>query len=239
MSGGLGGGRPPKPPAPNEPRAANAPAGVQVDRGALRRMIDGDRPPRSRDETPDAGPLDLIGDDRLDLARLQGLSSSLVAEHLMILLATKRRHQPRAEVLADVGDLLASFDDPKKIMSVFNRMPTSGGIVDIYPLEVCAHVLERGGRSDLPIRFAPFIKNREHLQEQRWSVETPISLSVPVALKMRQFALEGGGSPGYFFAPGRPGEYLLEFGEPGRYPMLLRGDVRKDAWIERLTVEVE
>ncbi len=52
-------------------------------------------------------------------------------------------------------------------------------------------------------------------------------------------ALDGGGTPGYCFAPGAPGEYILELGAAGTFSLLLRGDVRKQSLVDRIVLRVE
>ena len=156
----------------------------------------------------------------------------------MVLLAKGRRDHPRAEVLARVGELLIELDRPELVRRLLLEMPDAGRITDIYPLEVLAYVLDRRPDLLLGFEYGAIVLNRSVLERSTFRVEAPISLAVPLSLKMRAFALDGGGTPGYCFSPGAPGEYLFEVGEAGTFSLLLRGDVRKISLVDRLMVEV-
>ena len=117
-------------------------------------------------------------------------------------------------------------------------MPQVGRIVDIYPLEILAYLLERAPEIMSKHEFRPFVRNRDELVSGQFGVGEPIELRVPLALKMRSFALDGGGNPGYAFAPGPPGVYWLEFGQKGTFAMLLRGEMRRFSYIDRLTLTI-
>ena len=253
---GLGGGAPKPPgrravqhsrsdaasaPATPEPKRepaplAHRPAGVAVDRQALDRMLDGRR---NRKDEAVAELLGVqIGDEAVDADTLRSMGGIMVAEHLMLLLAKKRAHLERVEALAEVADLLIAIDDGPKVKRVLGEMPTAGRIVDIYPLEVMVYVLER--RPDLldGVAMAPFLKNRDEVEGTTHPVEAEIRLRLPVNLKVRAFALDGGGSPGYCFAPGGPGEYILEVGDSGRFGVLVMAERRRESLIDRFEVTV-
>ncbi len=55
---------------------------------------------------------------------------------------------------------------------------------------------------------------------------------------MRAFGLEGGGLPGYCFAPGPPGSYHLEMAEAGNFVLLVRGDIRKTSYVDRVALSI-
>ena len=118
-------------------------------------------------------------------------------------------------------------------------MPTVAPTVDIYPLEVMVYVLDH--RPDLldDVELQPFIRNRQELESKVFDVEDEIQLRMPLNLKMRGFALDGGGSPGYCFAPGGPGEYILEVGDSGRFTLLMRAERRRQSLIDRIAITVE
>lgn len=251
--GGFGGGGPkvpkglPKPKRPIPERAeiptrpqrpVHMPPGVAVDRMALDRMLDG-RKRNPHGETPaDTAGVANVGNPDLDIDVLRSMTAHLLAEHMMILLSNKRAEFERPDALAEVGELVIELDNAQLVKRVLNEMPLAGKIVDIYPLEVLAYVL--GRRPDLleDVAFEPFIRNKGAIQDRTFEVEEPIPLSIPVSMKVRGFALEGGGSPGYCFAPGPPGEYELEVGEPGQFNVLIRGDVRRESIIDRVRVHV-
>ncbi|MCK6551068.1 hypothetical protein L6R52_34855, partial [Myxococcota bacterium] len=178
-----------------------------------------------------------IGADDVTSEELASMGSLVAARHLMVLLAKRRADRDAA--LAHVGALLIGLDDPILVRRLLLELPDAGRIVDIYPLEVLAYVLER--RADLVPGFelAPFVTNRAELTAGTFAVEAPIRVEVPLALKMKAFALDGGGTPGYCFAPGAPGEYILELGAAGTFALLLRGDVRKQSLVDRLVLRVE
>lgn len=179
-----------------------------------------------------------IGDPSVTSAELAEMGSLVAARHLMVLLAKGRGARPRAEVLGQVGELLIGLDRPDQVRRLLLELPDAGRIVDIYPLEVLIYVLDR--RPDLlrGFEYGAIVLNKSELEASTFRVEEPIALRLPLSLKMRGFALDGGGSPGYCFSPGPPGEYHLEVGEPGRFSLLLRGDVRKVSLVDRLTIAV-
>lgn len=179
-----------------------------------------------------------LGDPNLDADTMRGLNSSLLAEHLMILLANKRARQKRTQVLAEIGDLILGLNQKERINKILALMPQVGRIVDIYPLEILAYLLEQAPEIMSKHEFRHFVRNRDELLASRFDVGEPIELRVPVALKMRGFALSGGGNPGYAFAPGPPGVYWLEFGGVGSFELLLRGEMRRVSYIDRLTLHI-
>jgi hypothetical protein len=167
-----------------------------------------------------------IGDESVTSAELADMGSLVAARHLMVLLAKNRGKKPRVEILGQVGDLLIGLDRPDLVRRLLLEMPDAGRVVDIYPLEVLNYVLER--RADLlpGFQYGEIVLNKDELELSTYRVEEPI-------------ALDGGGTPGYCFSPGPPGEYHLEVGEAGQFSMLLRGDVRKISLVDRLTITVE
>lgn len=177
-----------------------------------------------------------IGDDTVTAPELAAMGSSVAARHLMVLLAKKRAD--RSAALASVGDLLLELGQPTLVRRLLMELPDAGRIVDIYPLEVLAYVLERRPELLDGFDFAPFVENKAELEAQVFEVEAAIRLRLPLALRLRAFALDGGGTPGYCLAPGAPGEYILELGEAGTFSLLLRGELRKKSLIDRLQIRV-
>jgi hypothetical protein len=179
-----------------------------------------------------------IGDESVTAKELAEMGSLVAARHLMVLLAKGRGKKPRAEVLGHVGELLIALDRPEVVRRLLLELPDAGRIIDIYPLEVLDYVLAR--RADLlpGFEYGAIVLNKSELEASTFRVEEPIAVRVPLSLKMRAFALDGGGTPGYCFSPGPPGEYHLEVGDAGRFSLLLRGDVRKISLVDRLIVEV-
>lgn len=180
-----------------------------------------------------------LGDPLLTPAELAAMGASVAARHLMTLLARRRGEIGREAAIAETGGLLLGLDDGRLARRLLLEMPDAGRIVDIYPLEVLAFVLERRAGYLPEIRFAPVVLNRLELGARAFLVEELITLKVPLALRMRAFALEGGLQPGYCFAPGPPGAYHLELAAAGTYHLLVRGDVRKASLVDRVVLRVE
>jgi hypothetical protein len=180
-----------------------------------------------------------IGDASVTAPELMRMGSWIGARHLMVLLAKLRKDRPRAAVIAHVGDLLIETAEPAIVRRLLLEMTDAGRIVDVYPLEVLAYVLER--RADLVEGFAfgRVILNKEALESTPFSVDDTIILKVPLSLKMRQFGLEDTGTPGYWFAPGPPGEYHFEVGQGGTFRVIVRGDIRKESLVDRVAIRVE
>jgi hypothetical protein len=70
-------------------------------------------------------------------------------------------------------------------------------------------------------------------------VDQVLLLKLPLAMRLRAFAIEGGAKPGYCLAPGPPGAYHLQFDEPGEYPLLVQGLLRRRTMLDRLVVRLE
>jgi hypothetical protein len=179
-----------------------------------------------------------IGDEAVSARELSLMGSLVAARHLMVLLAKKRLDVPRRSVLEHVGDLLIEINQPATVRRLLLEMTDAGRIVDIYPLEVLAYVLEKRPDLLLGIGFGAIVLNKPELESKTFAIEETISIKVPLSLKMRGFALDGGGTPGYCFAPGAPGEYQVELGEAGAWGLILRGDVRKLTLIDRVKIRV-
>lgn len=179
-----------------------------------------------------------LGDPTVTARELAHMGTHVAARHVMVRLAMDRADRPRTELIAETGALLIALERPDLVRRLLLELPDAGRIVDVYPLEVLAYVLEH--RPDLlpEFSFGRIVLNRQALEASTFAVGETIELEVPLALKMRAFALEGGGSPGYDFAPGAPGTYELEFGAPGTWRILIRGDVRGFGVVERLTLRV-
>jgi hypothetical protein len=179
-----------------------------------------------------------IGDPALSAEEFGALGTLVAARHLMALLARKRKDVPRQALLAEAGDLLLAQKDPVSIRRILLQMGEVGSIVDIYPLEVLDYVLQK--RPDVLPGFAygPVILNKAELEARTFQVEELIRIKVPLSLRMRAFALEGGGEPGYCFAPGPPAEYHLEVASAGDFRVLLRGEIRKKSLIDRVILRI-
>jgi hypothetical protein len=153
-------------------------------------------------------------------------------------LADRRANEPRDQVLASIGDLLLAHPSKPAVKKILFDMPDAGRIVDIYPLEILIYVLEREPGLLPDMAFEPFIRNKVKLEAAVFEVEQPIRIEVPVLMRVRAFALLGGGSPGYCLQPGAPDEYLLELGDAGTFTFALRGELRGRSLIDRVTLRI-
>lgn len=177
-------------------------------------------------------------DDGVDGATLGAMSVDVAAEYVMLRLARRRSEVARAALLEEVTELLLQLPDERFLRRVLLGLAEAGRIVDIYPLELLFRVRERAPERVPFAKYSPFVKNRVELETQTFLVEAPICFQVPLAMRIRAFALEGGGFPGYAFSPGPPAEYVLELGAPGEFSVLLRGELRKEHWLDRIRLKV-
>lgn len=180
-----------------------------------------------------------LGDPELTSAELRAMGSLVAGRHLMTLLARRRREVERAEVIREVAELLLGMEDGPWARRLLLQMADAGRIVDIYPLEVMAYLVERHPGSVERCGPGQVVLNKALLEVQTHVVGGLIVLKVPLALKMKAFALEGGGAPGYVLAPGPPAHYLLEVHEAGAFTLLVRGDIRRESLIDRVQLRVE
>jgi hypothetical protein len=180
-----------------------------------------------------------LGDPSVTAAELRGMGSLVAGRHLMTLLARRRQEVARAEVIREVAELLLGMDDGPWARRLLLQMAEAGRIVDIYPLEVMTYLVERHPGAVERCALGPVILNKALLEAQVHAVGGLIVLKLPLALKMKAFALEGGGAPGYVLAPGPPAHYLLEVHEPGAFSILVRGDIRRESLIDRAHLQVE
>ncbi len=186
------------------------------------------------------GDLDLLDPDEIHRALETPLA---YAKHCMIL-GEAFRHSTgatRAEAIAYLGRLFAGPSDPAFGRLALKEFGPSTGIVDIYPLELVEHMLQKYPGFLPKVGFGRFF-SREGERAERYQTDTltPITLAYPEELKVRGFALIGGGRPGYRFEPGEsPGTYRLLFHAPGSFHCAVSALSRTGhTLIERLSVEV-
>lgn len=166
------------------------------------------------------------------------MGNLIATRHLLALLAKRRTDRPRAEVIDEVASLLLALEEGPYARRLLLQMAEIGRIVDIYPLEVMVRIMERAPAALPGVQFGPIVLNATDIEARTWPVGEVVELRVPLNLRMKGFALEGGGSPGYAFAPGPPAAYWLEIGAAGTYSLLVRGEVRKSIRVDRVTVNV-
>jgi hypothetical protein len=236
-------------PAPGELRRPGAPEPSRGralgDGGAVQapssNRVDGQGDERRHDPEAEARLLGegRLGDPTVTSAELASMGALVAARHLMTLLARRRRDVGRAEVVDEAARLLLGLEDPRLARRLLLDMGDAGRIVDVYPLEVLAEVMRRRPDWLEGLRFGPVVENAAELRGRVFGVEERVPLQVPLALRLKAFALEGGGAPGYCLAPGPPGLYHLELGAAGRFCLLLRGEVRREHRVDRVILHVE
>lgn len=177
-------------------------------------------------------------DDGVDGAALGAMSADVAAEYVMLRLARRRKQVERAALLEEVSALLLGVSDDRALRRILLGLQDAGRIVDVYPLELLFRIRERAPDRVPFARYSPFVKNRAQLESELHRVESPIRFQIPLAMRIRAFALEGGGFPGYVFSPGPPAAYDLELGEAGTFTVLLRGELRKEHWLDRIRLKV-
>ncbi|CAN0583878.1 unnamed protein product, partial [Laminaria digitata] len=97
-------------------------------------------------------------------------------------------------------------------------------VLDVYPLEIVEELVLRYPGSLPKVGFGRlFVRPQADAAKALELVEGRSSpLSYPKNLKIRGFAIKGGGNPGYLFEPDeRPGSYRLRIDLPGRYRLMI------------------
>lgn len=166
------------------------------------------------------------------------------AKHVMILAEAFRRTTgaSRGEAVSYLGAMFVGLKDRSFGRLALKEFGPSTGILDIYPLEVLEHVLENHPGYLPKAGFGTiFRKDGEEERKLVAKVDEEISLDYPESLKVRGFALKGGGCPGYIFEPGdEPGRYRLVFHSPGQFEVLLSATNRAGyTMIDRIQVDVQ
>ncbi len=158
------------------------------------------------------------------------------ARHLMALLA--RGRSDRAATIEQAIQLLRDVGDPHWARRILLMMEHAGRIVDIYPLELMAEIVERWPGYLPQVVTEPLILNRDAIAASVHEVGAVIALKVPLSAKLKSFALKGGGRPGYVFAPGPPATYLLEVHEAGRFEFLLLGELKRARRLDKVQLQI-
>jgi len=179
-----------------------------------------------------------IGDPDVTPAELRAMGSLVAGRHLMTLLARRRAEADRAEVIREVAELLLGMEDGPWARRLLLQMAEAGRIVDVYPLEVMTYLVENHPGAIDRAAMGTVVLNKDLLEAQTHVVGGLVVIKVPLGLKMKAFALEGGHAPGYVLAPGPPAHYLLEVHEAGDFTILVRGDLRGASLIDRVHLTV-
>ena len=165
------------------------------------------------------------------------------AKHVMILAEAFRRitGATRKEAIDYLATMFVATAEPTFGYLSLKEFGPSTGIVDVYPLEVLERLLERYPGVLPKVGFGKlFVETGTRPDPLRTDTETPLILVYPASLRIRGFALRGGGRPGYMFSPAdAEGEYELRIQSPGRYEILVSATNRSGSTvIDRVDVAV-
>lgn len=172
----------------------------------------------------------------LDLRPLGDLAA---ARYLFERMARPGAGPERAAEVERLALLLRAMGSPRRAARILETLLEAGRFFDIYPLEVLDALIERDPDYLSGFRRGELVLNRPFLESRIFEVEETLSLVVPLAAKVRGFALAGGGSPGYCLSPGPPGAYAFELGGAGRFEILLFASVRGERVLDRVRLWVE
>lgn len=196
----------------------------------------------SEDGRPEPGDLSLTDPD--EIARVLG-SPLAYAKHAMILAEAFRRSTgaSRGEAIEYLARLFIAPTDKSFGRLAIKEFGPSSGILDIYPLEVVEHVLERYPAFLPKVGFGRLFANVPSYEEETifTDTRTPVRLEYGTDLKIRSFAVSGGGRPGYLLEPElEEGKYRLHIYTSGKYRLLISA-VNSTGYttIERLRIQVK
>jgi hypothetical protein len=127
----------------------------------------------------------------------------------------------RSEAIAYLALLFAGLGDRSFARQALKELGPATGIIDIYPLEVIEHLVEAYPGLLLKAGFGTlFVRPKKKSLDLEAGVA--VHLEYPSGLKVRGFAIKGGGRPGYRFEPTETeGRYLLMIFSPGEYRLLI------------------
>ncbi len=194
------------------------------------------------DERHEPGDLSLTDPDEI----ASELGSPLAyAKHAMILAEAFRRSTgaSRGEAIEYLARLFIAPTDKSFGRLAIKEFGPSSGILDIYPLEVVEHVLERYPAFLPKVGFGRLFANVPSYEEETifTDTRTPVLLEYPTDLKIRSFAVSGGGRPGYLLEPDlEEGKYRLHLYTSGKYRVLISA-VNQHGYttIDRLRIQVK
>jgi len=181
------------------------------------------RPDRSR-----------VGDPSLtDPAQIrQALRSPIAyAKHVMVLgeAFARATGAHRSEVVQYMATMYAAMPDRAFARQALKEFGPATGVLDVYPLEIVEELVLRYPGSLPKVGFGRlFVRPQADSAKALELVEGRSSaLSYPKNLKIRGFAIKGGGNPGYLFEPDEhPGAYRLRIDLPGRYRLMISAITR-------------
>jgi hypothetical protein len=186
-----------------------------------------------------------IGDPRLTdpLAIKEALGSPVAyAKHCMILAEAFRTSTgaTRAEGVAYLALMFAALGDRAFARQAIRELGYGTGIIDLYPLEVIEQLVESYPGLLVKVGFGTLFVRPRADSSLEMEAGVPSSLEYPGSLKIRGFAIKGGGRPGYAFEPrDQEGSYSLTIFSPGRFQLLISGVTRSGhTVIDRVEVVV-
>jgi hypothetical protein len=186
-----------------------------------------------------------VGDPNLtdpeDMIRVLGTPAAYARHALLLAESFRTLGATRTEAIGYLGRLFVAVGDRGFARNALKELGPGTGIIDLYPLEVMAHLLEtypgflpRAGFGRL------FTPGRGKTETLHLRPGVPRLLRYSADLKVRGFALSGGGRPGYTFEPGpETGRYSLRIDTPGEYELLVSAVTKSGhTIIDRLDVKV-
>jgi hypothetical protein len=188
-------------------------------------------------------PEDRMGDVSLtnpdEMKRMLGPSVRF-AQHAMLLAEARMKEgMPREEALQFLASLYLGVSDRDYARKALREFGPATGIMDLYPLELMKHLLEHVPSFITKISTAKFLVAQPK-EAHKSETGQPIVLNYDAELRIRGFAIKGGGTPGYVFEPvDPPGTYHLTFATPGTFTVLLSALTKTGAlMIEELEIEI-
>lgn len=189
-------------------------------------------------------PEDRLGDPRLtdpnEMKRVLG-SPSRFAQHAMVLTAQRQQEGlPREQAVEFLAKLYLGVTDRTYANKALRQFGAATGVLDVYPLEVMQHLLQHAPGFLRKVQLGSFF-TQVPKGGYRTELGTPVVLRYDDSLRVRGFALRGGGQPGYLFEPvDPPGTYHLSFAQAGTFQVSISA-LTKDGHllIEDFEVQVD
>ena len=135
------------------------------------------------------------------------------AQHAMLLAQEQiKQGMPREQAVEYLGSLYTEVTDRAYANKALRQFGASTGILDIYPLEVMGHLMKFVPNFLRKVELGSFFSQDAAEKTLKAVSGTPIVLEYEPSLRIRGFAIKGGGQPGYMFEPvDPPGTYHLTF----------------------------
>lgn len=189
-------------------------------------------------------PEDRLGDltllDPNEMKRVLG-SPMRFAQHAMVLTAQRQQEGlPREQAVEHLAKLYLGLTDKTYANKALRQFGAATGVLDVYPIEVMQHLLQHAPGFLRKVQLGSFC-TAVPKDGYKTTVGKPVVLSYDETLRIRGFALRGGGQPGYLFEPvDPPGTYHLSFADAGTFQVAISA-LTKDGHllIEDFEVKVE